>query len=428
MTTFIVNSVAALNSTLSSAQGGDTIALAPGQYDAVQLNNARFTTDVTITSQDPSNAAVITDLNLAYDQGLIFQNLEFSFPLGDGTPTPHGIFVNHSQDIHFRSDSIHGVEGIAPTYEQTGMGIANSSNVSVENSELQYLYDGITMGSNNTVLISGNNFHDIRIDGIAAAATQNATITDNNFSNFHHIGLVGSGGDHSDAIQFWTTGQTVGSSNLTITNNIIVQGQGRDMPGIFIQDSVGHLPYENVHVTSNLIVGGNWNGVMVDDGHGALVGNNTVVPISNETQIPWVRVQNSNQVYMNHNAAGSFQVGTNNTYLTENGDTVRAVAQDQGVGAITVWMNGHSSHVVNVGPNTASELVYNTGYPGASASASASMDTMSLGAGSLGSASDGADSLAQAYSWPDTGFDPLILAATSPIGLLGLHASDDVIS
>jgi nitrous oxidase accessory protein NosD len=367
MSSFIVSSAAALNTALSHAQAGDTVELAPGTYSDLTINGDRFSGAVTITSLDPTNQAVITELNLAYDQGLVFQNLEFSLPMGDGTSVPHGIFVNHSQDIHFRSDSIHGLLGVAPTNDQTGIGIANSSNVSVENSELQYLYDGITMGSDNTVLISGNNFHDIRIDGIAASSTQNATITNNNFSNFHHLGVVGAGGDHSDAIQFWTTGQTVGSANLTITNNIIVQGQGRDMQGIFLQDSVGNLPYKNVQVTSNLIIGGNWNGIMVDDAHGALIGNNNVVPLSTQSQIPWIKVQNSDQVYMNHNAAGSFCVLTS-TNLTENGDKINAAAKDQGVGAITVYLNGHPNHIVPMGPVTAHDLVWDV-EPGAAAAA-----------------------------------------------------------
>src|SRR6516164_3794764 len=123
MSSFIVSSAAALNAALSQAQAGDTVQLAPGTYSDLTINGDRFSGAVTITSLDPANPAVITELNLAYDQGLVFQNLEFSLPMGDGTSVPHGIFVNHSQDIHFRSDSIHGVLGVAPTNDQTGIGI-----------------------------------------------------------------------------------------------------------------------------------------------------------------------------------------------------------------------------------------------------------------------------------------------------------------
>jgi hypothetical protein len=364
MSSFIVTTTAELNAALASAQGGDTIELAAGTYSGVSISNVKFGADVTVTSQDRLDPAEITDLAMAYDQGLVFQNLEFNFPLGDGTPVPHGIFVNHSSDIHFRSDSIHGVLNIAPTYEQTGIGFANSTNVSLENSELQYLYVGLTMGNDSGVLVSGNNFHDIRIDGIDGTAIQNGTVTNNNFSNFHHMGTVGQGGDHSDAIQFWTTGQTVGSDNLTVSNNVIVEGQGAQMQGIFLQDSVGNLPYENVKVTGNLVVGGDPNAIMVDDGHGALISNNNVYGLSDQTNQPWIKVQDSNQVYLTHNGAPDFQLGDGNTNLGVSGDRILTPpATDQGQSEISIWLLGHANHVVTLGPITAAELIWDTGYP-----------------------------------------------------------------
>ncbi len=359
MSSVIVNSVASLNSALSSAQAGDTIELAPGTYSAVAIKGLNFASAVTLTSQDPTHEAVLTGLSVYGASGLAFNNLEFSFPLGNDTSVPHGIFVNWSKDVHFTSDSIHGVLDILPTNEMTGIGIANSSDISVQNSELQFLRTGLTMGSDSNVLISGNNFHDIRIDGIEGAAIQNGTVTNNDFSNFHHIGNVGQGaGDHSDAIQFWTTGQKVGSANLTVSNNVIVQGQGRDMQGIFIQDSRHHLPYTNLQVSGNLVVGGNWNGIMVDDAHGATISGNTVQGLSTQPQNPWVLLQNSNGVSVTNNSASAVNLSKNDHNVSSSGNTVNPKVTDQGLALLTDWLASHPGHLVPMGPNTAQQMVF----------------------------------------------------------------------
>ena len=378
MSSFIVNNTAALKAALSQAHSGDVVELSPGTYTPLSIKGFNLG-GVTVTSQDPSQEAVLTGLAMDHVSGLSFTSLEFSFPMGNGKPSPHGIFVNHSHDIHFVADEIHGVLGVAPTNDVTGVGFSNSTNLSIENSELQYLRNGVTMGSDSNVLISGNNFHDMRIDGVDGAAVQNATVTGNNFSNFHHLGYAGQGGDHSDAIQFWTTNQHVGSSNLTITDNLIVQGQGRDMQGIFIQDSKHHHPYANLQVTDNLIVGGNWNGIMVDDAHGAVVSHNQVTTLSTQPQKPWIKVQHSNGVTVDHNSAHDFAY-TGNQHLTKTANQISAAVTDQGVATITAWLASHTQHVVPMGPSTAQELVFPNGAAAAAPSAmSAAPDVGLLG-------------------------------------------------
>jgi nitrous oxidase accessory protein NosD len=427
MSSFIVTSNAALSAALSGAHAGDVIKLAPGGYSAVSIKGLSVG-GVTVTSQDLTHEAVLSGLRVDHASGLTFSNLEFSLPVGDGTAVPHGVFVNWSNDIHFQSDSIHGAIGVRPDNAMTGIGISKSSNVSLTGSELQYLHTGLTMGSDTNVVVSGNNFHDIRLDGIEGAAIQNGAVTGNNFSNFHHLL-----GDHSDAIQFWTTGQKVGSANLTISDNVIVQGQGHDMQGIFIQDLHGAHPYTNLTVTDNLVVGGNWNGIMVDDAHGGVVSGDTVTSLSTQTQKPWIMVKNSNGVSVDHNRAHAFGLATNNSHLVTKANVLTPIVNDQGVAVVTAWLGSHT-HVVPMGPNTAMALVHPSVTGNAAAMAVASALPPGTPAGAI---TDDADTLAQAYTWPDTGLDPLIdgdapaltAGQLQPPGLpvltlLGLQAAD----
>jgi hypothetical protein len=353
-----------LTAALSHAHAGDVIKLAAGNYTApLVIQNFNPGGSVTITSADPNSEAVLGKTKIVNSSGLNFTNVEFSFPLGDGTAGPVGITIRGSDSIHFTNDNIHGVLGAAPTNDMRGMDVSQSSDIQVVNSQFQDLFSAMSMGKSSNITVTGNNIHDIRVDGFEGAADTNVNISNNVFTDFHHIGysgvvdpVTGKQGDHSDAIQFWTTGQTQGSSNLTITNNVITQGSGRDMQGIFIQDSVGTLPYQNVTVTGNLIVGGNWNGIMVDHAHGLNLSNNTVDTLSTQTQSPWIKVMNSTGANLVNNAAKSFGLAQNNTGLVQTNDHLNTVVTDGGLGALGSWMLQHPNSTLSLLGLHASDL------------------------------------------------------------------------
>jgi hypothetical protein len=358
VSTIVVNSSGALSTALSHAHAGDVIKLAAGTYSSVSIKNFNPNGAITITSQDPSHQAVITGLDVTNSSGLNFNNLEFSFPVGNGTAAPHGIMVRSSHDVHFLNDNIHGVLNNDPTNDVTGIGISQSSNVSVQNSQLQELHSGVTVGSSDHVTISGDYIHDIRVDGIEGAGDDTITISNNLFTDFHHVGTVTSTttGDHSDAIQFWTTGQTRSTTNLTIANNVIDQGAGRDMQGIFLQDLGGKLPYQNVAVTGNLIVGGNWNGIMVDHAQGLTLANNTVDTLSTQTQTPWIRVTNSTGATLTNNSAEAIGVTNHNTGLVQSNNHIIGAVTDGGLGALSGWMQQHPGNTISLLGLHASDL------------------------------------------------------------------------
>ncbi|MGH6987778.1 MAG: hypothetical protein ACRED9_13205, partial [Caulobacteraceae bacterium] len=62
MATYDVSSTSGLLAALKSAQSGDVIDLDPGTYSNVNIQNVKIAGEVTITSADPSNQAVLADL------------------------------------------------------------------------------------------------------------------------------------------------------------------------------------------------------------------------------------------------------------------------------------------------------------------------------------------------------------------------------
>jgi hypothetical protein len=352
VSTFTVNNTIALNAALKTAHAGDTIQLGAGSYSGVVINNFNVGGGITITSKDPKHVAVLTDLKVTGSSGLNFTNLEFSFAAAADEKGTNalGIKVESSSDIHFRSDSIHGTLDHNPLNDVVGLSFKQVSNVSVENSEFQQLRVAITEGKSTGVTITGNNFHDIRVDGVDNTASTNVVISGNNFSNFHHTA-----GDHSDAIQFFTYGQTVGSSNITIADNVIVQGQGEVMQGIFLQDEVGSLPFKNVTIQNNMIVGGNWNGLMVKNAQNVTVTGNTLAKLSTDAQTPWIKLVDVDSATVTGNAASSAVGLKNVTHVTQASNNLNAVSSDNGVSALNTWFGQHS-HLMTTGPKTVAQL------------------------------------------------------------------------
>src|SRR3546814_9183840 len=93
-------------------------------------------------------------------------------------------------------------------------------------------------------------------------------------------------GDHADAIQFWTTGSTVASKNIEISNNQITGKSGGQIQGIFITDqSGGKLPYSNMVVKNNTLIGTHWHGITLMYDSGTSVTGNIWVTIPGTTKI-----------------------------------------------------------------------------------------------------------------------------------------------
>ncbi len=104
MSDFSVSTTDELSQALSSAQAGDTIALAPGVYSGVNASGLNFAAAVNVVSQDPANEAVLTDLSVIQSSGLHFQNLEFA---GSAANVNMPFVIVNSSQIDLENISFH---------------------------------------------------------------------------------------------------------------------------------------------------------------------------------------------------------------------------------------------------------------------------------------------------------------------------------
>ena len=333
MSTITVNNSTALVSALKAAQAGDVIKLASGDYANFTLNNLSFSgAGVTITSADPLNEAKLNGFTIIGGTGMTFKGLEL---VVDPTVTnPYQVLT--SSNMTFDNLNVHGTLDNNAANDSNGFLIRGSQNVTVRNSEFHELRTGVTHGDDTNITIQGNQFHDIRMDGVRGGGTSQLTIANNYFTNFYSAE-----GDHSDAIQVWTQGTTAVAKDITISGNVIVRGQGHTMQGVFMHDEVGTLPFQNVTITDNLVVGAMSNGINVTGGEHVLVSKNVVAGLPDlQSAITLIRV---NDASLTDNAATSYKIASTVTGLVEKGDTTLAVVSDGGRALQAAYLTSHTT-------------------------------------------------------------------------------------
>jgi hypothetical protein len=335
MAVFKVSSAADLVRALGSASGGDEIVLTPGVYAGVKLAGINIPGGVTIRSADPANPAVFQGLRIEDSSGLRFSNLTFEVDPNGGHYQNH---VLRSSDIHFSHSSFHGSLNNDPSDDKNGLFFQNSQNVSVSYSEFQQLANGIVHFGSTGLAFVGNSFHNIRSDGIKGGGSSDVLISQNYFRDFFPAS-----GDHPDAIQFWTTNTTSSASNIRILDNVIIQGNGQPIQGIFMGNEL-KIPYQNVTISGNFVYAGFHHGLTISVVEGVEVHGNTVLS-STERKSP-IRVNHATDAEVTGNTA--LLVFLNRVNITADGSTATPAVTDGGQFALQEWMAARSASLADL--------------------------------------------------------------------------------
>lgn len=251
MSTFLVSSQSQLVSSISKANGGDTIVLAKGfKAEMIAVDGFNKSGGLTITSQDSGSPASVSCLKITGSSGITVRDLDvMQRPNASQTAS-----VLNSSNIVLDRVHVHGVEDLSKT--SWGLTIRYSSNVSVTNSEFDQLKCAIHYMKNDNVTLEGNKVSNILNDGFIGSSTSNLVIKDNFFTNFQHAGPV-----HPDCIQLYTRPGDATAHDILITGNVYVRGNGTPVQGIWIRNDSGLSPFENVTVTNNTIIGSAYHGI-----------------------------------------------------------------------------------------------------------------------------------------------------------------------
>ncbi|MGZ6015335.1 MAG: right-handed parallel beta-helix repeat-containing protein [Phenylobacterium sp.] len=308
MTTISVSSASQLASALASAHAGDVISLSAGNYGDVSISGKTFASDVTITSSDPAHAAVLRSLDIENSAGIHLNDINVAYtPTASTMSFSSAVMINNSHAITVTGgvmvggNAVNGVAQTATAQDATGnviglpagraITIQNSANVNVSGTDISHFDRGIVLADATTTTLDGNDIHDLRRTAILGTGN-NLTIENNNLHDAHpwRFGDPADGGDHADFIALWTdAGQTTASSNIVVTGNIMAQGAGAPLLGMWLEG--GAAGFTNVTISGNAIEGGDHQGIQLFDVHGGTVTNNTLVQTSAVTAAPAIILQ-----------------------------------------------------------------------------------------------------------------------------------------
>lgn len=337
MSNINVSTTAGLLTALKTAKAGDTISLAAGNYASVDIRNINIAGNVTIQSANGSKPAVLTDLTVRDSKGLTFSNLELSA----GAKEDYPFKVLNSSAVTLDRLNVHGTLDDNPQNDRALVMIRESRNVTVSNSEFQQAFNAVSHINNDGLKIVGNDFHDIRTDGIRGGGASNLLISGNYFTDFYPIA-----GDHPDAIQLWTDNTSVAAKNITITNNVVVRGEGSPMQGIFLRDSGRELPFENVTITGNTMIGSMYNGISVESGKNLSIQNNKVVGMADQKS--WIRLTAVTDATVANNAATDY-IYTESSNVSRFANVSVGVADVATAGRMASWVDAYKGSMTTLG-------------------------------------------------------------------------------
>ncbi|HEX5378782.1 MAG TPA: right-handed parallel beta-helix repeat-containing protein [Phenylobacterium sp.] len=297
MSTVVVSSAAELQSALSSAQGGDVISLAAGNYGDVTISK-NFSSDVTITSQGAGSPAVFHTLTLNSSSHLRLEGVDVNFtPTSSTYAWSPAVSFSSSSDITFINSrvtggpAVTGVDQAAASLDSTenvlglptgyGILIGKSTGVTISGVEVSQVNKGIVIATSNFVTVANSDIHNTRTTPIVAGGGSHITIDSNHIHDVTpwHWGS----GDHADFLAMWTNaGQASASTDIRITNNLMEQGQGTAVLGMWLQG--GSVGFSGVTISGNTFLNGNFQGITLWDTSNASVDHNTLLQTSGDSK------------------------------------------------------------------------------------------------------------------------------------------------
>jgi hypothetical protein len=311
-----VSTAAQLTAALASAQGGDTIRLAGGNYGNVSLQNLRPSSTVTLVSADLDNPAHFDTLAVRTSQNFTFRGLDIGRALAAGEPDHTQLtLVRESSTIVFDGNYIHGsLDGDAQN-DGFGLFVDGVTGLTVTNNTFQQLTRGAVVSTVTNLYIANNRFLDLRSDAIDTDDSRNVLIEGNLFQGFYPLDY-----DHPDAMQFHNLGATEWMENITVRNNMLLPGGTGSPQGVWISDP-GTTGFRNILIENNLLWGkGLYNGIGLYGVQNAKVIGNTVLSPTDDDRMMWIRVNGSDNVELIRNVAEEFIIQAGVTNLTQIGN------------------------------------------------------------------------------------------------------------
>lgn len=325
-----VSTTVQLVAALKQARGGERILLAPGIYQPFSIRDVAPSRRVEMISRDPARPAILTGMNMRGGGNLALRRLVLR---SAGTAVQEDFLFHSVRHLSFSDLVATGRPGPAGLQGDKILQLRECTDVSIARSDFSNAVIALSLLDNDRVSVTASYFHDLRMDAIRGGGSSHVLIARNFITGFSPHGK-----DHPDAIQFWTKRQTHAAQNIAVVENVILRGRGKAMQGIFMRDENGSLPYRNVRLADNLVVGAMFNGIAVLSESPSLTLSNNVV-VAYPDQKSWIRV--GSRSTLENNSAQLFLVG-NKRVDPPRTNRVLPVRSDGGASALKAWAHGRN--------------------------------------------------------------------------------------
>lgn len=263
-----------LSKLITAAKSGDAIKLAPGDYGDLVLSKP-----LTITG--PREAVFSSVVVKA--SGVILEGFSVRLPITGKTSSASSAVKVTGAGVTLRDLAVEcGVSPANPTGSSAVEGqligrcitLSQCDGALVEGCDLSNAHRGIVVEAGRKVTLRGNFVHDIRTSPIVGAGCDDLTISHNRLMGSTPHGWGNGNLDHADFIHVWITDtQTADTFRLQVVQNVLEQGNGTAVLGIYLDNN--RLPYgfSDALVSGNRICNGNGQGLAFECVAGVCVGN-----------------------------------------------------------------------------------------------------------------------------------------------------------
>ncbi len=275
---FTVSTMAELRTALTEAQhlAGAEIRLASGSYGILDWRSRSYPQGRVRIVAAQGAQPVFEMVNFSGSSNMLLSGVRVS---GAGRPL---LNLLGSSDMVIAGNRFTGANINQDPWDDTttAVWLRTARSVTLSHNLFEDMRLAVFVQRASGVTIEHNTIRHVR-EGINVAATTDIDIRNN---LFHSFSPDWAAGEHPDAIQFWTTNETTGSSNVRIVENAMLLGGCKAVQGIFIRseterrtDGGPQIRHSNITIQRNVYFGSSRNGLSVSSVDGALVENNVVI-------------------------------------------------------------------------------------------------------------------------------------------------------
>ncbi|WP_218961139.1 right-handed parallel beta-helix repeat-containing protein [Ruegeria sediminis] len=304
----VIRNAAELSAALRKARGGETLALAGGNYGTLKIR-ATFGKSVTIRSANPKSPACFSKLHLSGVRNIVLDGLVFDYAFTQGDKDSFSPFIIKASSDVTIANSVFDGDYNAGVGHGRGLRITDSASVSILNSTFRKWWKAITGGNTSNLILRGNNIYDVRSDGMAFGGISGLVVEANRLHNFRGV----QGRDHRDMLQIMRS-SGLRSTDVVIRDNIFDIGRGDYTQTIFMGSSGKNMNdpnmrHQNVAIENNVIYNAHVHGISVDGVDNLSIRRNTIIRVrraeGGNVSIPRINVLSSKYVVIEKNVVSS---------------------------------------------------------------------------------------------------------------------------